>query len=266
MGGSSGGGNSGSGNEITNRDLQRAEQNRRDKERESQQNEINRQRVADKARAEQAKKKAAEDAAKARAVAFDQGGTRGRESPEYKMQSGSGRFAEVDQNVRIARDLEQKAKQSEIKIPGVTGAILSTVTSLNFNNQAKQLRSGGRAVFDMTSGDYQGVVNKGRYSGNPDYSPIGRTDGISKTKLGSITATPIDRGSGDNNTPPPTAPKPPEVTDPEVTPRITPEVIPDETILGRGRGTRRTKRLGQGGTIIEGYGALQRGKGTRSVV
>ena len=55
---------------------------------------------------------------------------------------------------------------------------------------------------------------------------------------------------------------------PVVTPEITPEIVPDEeeTILARGRGTRRTKRPGQGGTIIEGYGALQRGKGERSVV
>ena len=55
---------------------------------------------------------------------------------------------------------------------------------------------------------------------------------------------------------------------PEITPEITPEIIPDEeeTILTKGRGTRRTKRAGQGGTIIEGYGALQRGKGERSVV
>lgn len=55
---------------------------------------------------------------------------------------------------------------------------------------------------------------------------------------------------------------------PEITEEITPEIVPDEeeTILARGRGTRRTKRPGQGGTIIEGYGALQRGKGERSVV
>ena len=55
---------------------------------------------------------------------------------------------------------------------------------------------------------------------------------------------------------------------PVITPEVTPEVVPDEeeTILARGRGTRRTKRPGQGGTIIEGYGALQRGKGERSVV
>ena len=53
---------------------------------------------------------------------------------------------------------------------------------------------------------------------------------------------------------------------PLVTAEITPEVVPDETIMERGRGTRRTKRAGQAGTIIEGYGALQRPKGERAVV
>ena len=53
---------------------------------------------------------------------------------------------------------------------------------------------------------------------------------------------------------------------PLVTAEVTPEVVPDETIMERGRGTRRTKRAGQAGTIIEGYGALQRPKGERAVV
>lgn len=45
------------------------------------------------------------------------------------------------------------------------------------------------------------------------------------------------------------------VSEPEVTPEVTPEVVPDdETIVGRG--TRRTKRPGQGGTIMEEYGAI----------
>ena len=45
--------------------------------------------------------------------------------------------------------------------------------------------------------------------------------------------------------------------------------IPDEeeTLLARGtRGTKRTKRPGQAGTILEGYGALERPKGKRAVV
>ena len=44
-------------------------------------------------------------------------------------------------------------------------------------------------------------------------------------------------------------------SEPEVTPEVTPEVIPDETIIA-GRGTRRTKRAGQAGTIMEEYGAI----------
>ena len=47
---------------------------------------------------------------------------------------------------------------------------------------------------------------------------------------------------------------PPPTPEPEVTPEVTPEVIPDETIIA-GRGTRRTKRSGQAGTIMEEYGA-----------
>ena len=45
---------------------------------------------------------------------------------------------------------------------------------------------------------------------------------------------------------------------PEVTPEVTPEVVPDDETLiaSRGRGTRRSKRSGQAGTIMEEYGAL----------
>ena len=56
---------------------------------------------------------------------------------------------------------------------------------------------------------------------------------------------------------------------PQITPEITPEIVPDEeeTLLARGsRGTKRTKRPGQAGTILEGYGALERPKGKRAVV
>ena len=59
------------------------------------------------------------------------------------------------------------------------------------------------------------------------------------------------------------------VEQPQVTAEVTPEVVPDEeeTLLARGtRGTKRTKRPGQAGTILEGYGALERPKGKRAVV
>ena len=64
-----------------------------------------------------------------------------------------------------------------------------------------------------------------------------------------------------------------DTTTPEVTPERTAEIVPDDktlqtkTIMEQAtRGTRRTRRAGQAGTIIEGYGALTRGKGSRSVV
>jgi len=45
-------------------------------------------------------------------------------------------------------------------------------------------------------------------------------------------------------------------TEPEVTPEVTPEIVPDDTVLaGKTRRTR-FKRAGQGGTILEGFGAL----------
>jgi hypothetical protein len=55
---------------------------------------------------------------------------------------------------------------------------------------------------------------------------------------------------------------------PEVTPEVTPEIVPDEepVLMTKKRGTRRTKRSGQGGTILEGYGALERPKGEKAVV
>ncbi len=97
-------------------------------------------RSRDKAMAEATNRAKQQQEEKSRSVAFDQGGTRGRESPEYKMNSGSGRYKEVDQNVRIARDLEQKAKSSQINIPipTVGSVAMNTISSINYNNQAKQ--------------------------------------------------------------------------------------------------------------------------------
>ena len=163
---------------------------------------------------------------------------------------------------RLAENLQAQKLEREAQAASITGnklldaavpgaGALSLVTQFSKEQQARELRRGGEMVTD-DKGNYQGVIGKnflgGRvFSGTPDFDPIG--GGTS--------------GSDDN--PPPVQRV--DVT-PEVTPEITPEIIPDEqeTILTRGRGTRRTKRAGQAGTFIEGYGALQRGKGPRSVV
>ena len=87
------------------------------------------------------------------------------------------------------------------------------------------------------------VIRGGQYSGKAKYDPTNTNE-------------------GDDND-----------TTPEVTPERTAEIVPDEKTLQKKtimeqvtRGTRRTRRAGQAGTIIEGYGALTRGKGNRSVV
>jgi hypothetical protein len=154
---------------------------------------------------------------KQRQVAFDQGGRKGSEHPEYKMRSGSGVYAEVDRNVRIARDLESQASASttitgnkaiDMMIPGYGS--LTNVSAFSKRQQASALRGGGRPVYDET-GSYQGVVSKNFiganvYSGNTDFSPIGRSQGVTyNEKTGTYTASQMqqqDSGSeSTNNTP-----------------------------------------------------------------
>lgn len=192
-------------------------------------------RARDKAMAEATNRAKEQQEAASRQVAFDQGGRRGRESPEYKMFSGSGRYREVDQNVRIARDLEQKAKTSEIKVPIPTlGTVaMGTISSISRNQQAKALRSGGRAVFDSSVDpsspmfdpvkDYRGVVSTNSlgmstYSGDPSFSPIGRDDTqVQRTELGSYSVSAkTDDGSSGNDAPSEMviAPPPKDVTEP----------------------------------------------------
>jgi len=56
----------------------------------------------------------------------------------------------------------------------------------------------------------------------------------------------------------------PEVT-PVVTPEVTPEVVEDEKPPILTRYATRGKRSGQAGTIMEGYGVIQRKKSGRAV-
>ena len=112
----------------------------------------------------------------------------------------------VKENAGLAMDLDAKAKKSVVNVPVPTiGTVaMNTISSINYKNQASVLRSGGRPVYDSKDSSYQGVVGTSKsgvstYSGNPDFSPIGRTDGISKTKSGSITAARVDSTQGSDN-------------------------------------------------------------------
>ena len=109
-------------------------------------------------------------------------------------------------NIKIASDLENKARSSQVNIPipTVGSVAMNTISSINYNNQAKQLRGGGNAVFDE-KGEYQGVVGKGTfggkvYSGNADYSPIGRSQGASfNSATGTYTSSQMQNSGGDDN-------------------------------------------------------------------
>jgi len=158
-------------------------------------------------------------------------------------------FTRLKENLQ-ARELEKKAEKGQIKVPVPTlGSVaLNTIGSLSMQQQAKELRRGGEMVTD-DKGEYKGVVGTnflgGRvYSGDPAFDPISR-----------------GTTSGDDSSP---TTQRADVT-PEVTPEITPEMVPnDETITTR-YARRRTKRSGQAGTLMEGYGALTRTAGSRSI-
>ena len=133
----------------------------------------------------------AEKRAKERKKAFEQRGSKSSyyNTPvEYKQKSGSGAYADVDRNTRIARDLERdavtknflgKTKGDDINIGGIKispsslipgGLFLNKMQEFAYKQQAKELRKGGSIVSD-SDGDYVGVMRDGRYSGRPDFDP-----------------------------------------------------------------------------------------------
>lgn len=133
----------------------------------------------------------------------------------------------VARNLNIARDLDKKRagtnflgkkKGDNFKVGGfdlgfnpmdtsMVGLGLSVARDANYKNQAAALRAGGNPVYDA-KGAYQGVVGKNSfggkvYSGNADFSPIGRSQGTKfNAETGTYTSSKIqevDGGSDSNN-------------------------------------------------------------------
>jgi len=159
-------------------------------------------------------------------------------------------FTRLTENLQ-AQKLEREAEKSQINLPIPTlGSVaMNTISSFSARNQAKELRRGGEMITD-DKGNYQGVVGKnflgGRvYSGNPDFDPIGGKPGGGDDN-GSVTSQRQD------------------IT-PEKTAEITPEIIPNDEPITTRYARKRTRRVGQAGTIMEGYGALTRKPSARSV-
>ena len=152
-------------------------------------------------------------------------------------------FTRLEENLQAQR-LEREAERGQIKVPVPTlGSVaINTIGSLARQQQARELRRGGEMILGP-SGEYKGVVREGVYSGDPDFDPIsgGPQEGDD--------STPVQRA---------------DIT-PERTPEITPEVIPNDEPITTRYARRRTKRAGQAGTIMEGYGVLTRAPSKRAI-
>lgn len=164
------------------------------------------------------------------------------------------RLAENLQAQKLEREAETKnflgkTRGDDINIGGIKvspsslipgGIFLNKMQEFAYKQQAKELRRGGSIVRD-SDGDYVGVMRDGRYSGRPDFDPNRQAEsGQSTTNIISNVTS-------------------------EVTPEVTPEVVEDDETITTRYATRRTKRSGQAGTIMEGYGIISRPKSKRAV-
>ena len=139
-----------------------------------------------------------------------------KDNPDDTMSTNK----EVNRNIELARDLEYKAKNTNwtgnkrgknFSILGqdlgfnmadtsLVGKGLDMIQTENYNNQASVLRGGGKPVFD-DKGGYQGVVGENYlganvYSGNADFSPIGRSQGSSyNSATGTYTSSKIQESN-----------------------------------------------------------------------
>lgn len=163
-------------------------------------------------------------------------------------------FTRLTENLQ-AQKLEGQAKAAsltgskllDLAIPGA-GA-LSLIQQFSQEGQAKELRRGGEMITDK-DGAYKGVVGENFlgarvYSGDPSFSPIGNN---------------ADNGSNNDVIKQTRA----DVT-PERTAEVTPEVIQNDEPITTRYARKRTRRAGQAGTIMEGYGVLTRPASKRSI-
>ena len=177
--------------------------------------------------------------------------TKARDQRQAMAQSGVQdplEFTRLAENLQ-AQKLERSAagasltgsRLGDLAIPGA--GTLSLVQQIAQTQQARELRRGGEMITDE-SGEYKGVFRDGVYSGDPAFSPIGGGP-----------------NSDDNNS---METQRQDIT-PERTAEVTPEVIPNDEPITTRYARKRTRRAGQGGTILEGYGVLTRPASKRSV-
>ena len=203
-----------------------------------------------------------------KSLAKTKAATKARDKRQGMSQSGVQdpldftRLTENLQATKLEKDAEEKnflgkARASNFTIMGkdlgfnmmdtsMVAKALGAVQNYSYRQQAKELRRGGEMITDK-DGAYKGVVGENFlgarvYSGDPSFSPIGNN---------------ADNGSDNKQTRA-------DVT-PERTAEVTPEVIQNDEPITTRYARKRTRRVGQAGTIMEGYGVMQRKKSSRSV-
>tara|TARA_R100001463_G_scaffold24880_2_gene59250 strand:+ start:11926 stop:12609 length:684 start_codon:yes stop_codon:yes gene_type:complete len=182
-------------------------------------------RSRDRAMAEATNRAKAEQEAKSRQSSFDDyQQQRSAASQGIDVMISPQKAKTVRENAGLAMMLDERAKTSQIKVPIPTlGTVaMGTISSISSKQQARALRSGGIPVYDSSSSmfdadkDYRGVVKDGRFSGDPSFSPIGRSEGVTRTESGSYSVSAkSDDGGNDSPTEEIISPSPKDMTTPK---------------------------------------------------
>tara|TARA_B100001063_G_scaffold230770_1_gene244210 strand:- start:545 stop:1228 length:684 start_codon:yes stop_codon:yes gene_type:complete len=182
-------------------------------------------RSRDRAMAEATNRAKAEQEAKSRQSSFDDyQQQRSAASQGIDVMISPQKAKTVRENAGLAMMLDERAKKSQIKVPIPTlGTVaMGTISSISSKQQARALRSGGIPVYDSSSSmfdadkDYRGVVKDGRFSGDSSFSPIGRSEGVTRTESGSYSVSAkSDDGGNDSPTEEIISPSPKDMTTPK---------------------------------------------------
>jgi hypothetical protein len=182
-------------------------------------------RSRDRAMAEATNRAKAEQEAKSRQSSFDDyQQQRSAASQGIDVMISPQKAKTVRENAGLAMMLDERAKTSQIKVPIPTlGTVaMGTISSISSKQQARALRSGGIPVYDSSSSmfdadkDYRGVVKDGRFSGDSSFSPIGRSEGVTRTESGSYSVSAkSDDGGNDSPTEEIISPSPKDMTTPK---------------------------------------------------
>ena len=167
-------------------------------------------------------------------------------------------------DVRESAISEIKAREAASPLAGIGLGGMGTAVR---NRMISELEAGGTPVTTIMNGKQVtvGVVGRGMfgdkaYTGRPGFDPIAaRAEGREIGEAGKVTGTIMMPAANSRSLRLPSQEG--DDSNARVTPEVTPEVVPEETVLGSATATnrRRTKsqrRLGGGGTVLEGYGAL----------